>query len=323
VVAATSYGLIDAGIAGRQQIYLSASRQMACAIVAAGADLYPRADVHAARAPEVPPEPPQPLRLAPVALESALAWLRWRINDYEAERARLLADARARPARSAAPAVDSYTAAQNRLGGLPGGSAKAADSRPALAEQTRARLVDARRQLAQGQALLRRLDGGAAAALRAEGARIDLALHQQLAAAAPPPQLPATVVAKLADLQKGLLQLQSGAEPGSETAADPGEATLGEAVFDGLSDPTRRDLRRFQIEQGVALRQAAQDLLDWTARHQAGQDAVDQLLTKTGCQPVEPPASALPDPVPPGANRPPTRNMGGTAKLPFQSKLSP
>lgn len=312
VVAATSYGMMNSGIPGRQQIYLAASRQLACAIVASGADLYPATEVRVEAKAWAPPPRPAPLAAAVVALRS-------QIDVYESERARLLADAMPRPGTRAEP-VDSYSAARNRFSGAAAGGSKGGDSRPMLSDQTRVRLTEARKHLVEGQALLRWLDGRAAAALRGEGARIDAALHEQLAAKAPPLAVPASVTASLADLQKGMLKLQSGAEGGGEGAIDPSEAALPSAVFDGLSDPTRKALRTFQSEQGIPLRRATQDVADWIARHKTGQAEVKALLAQIGCNPAAPPAAALPAPA---SSRPTTSNSGGAANVPSQSRLSP
>lgn len=279
VLAAAGYGFISSGIPKREAIYIEAARQLGCAIVGAGPDLY--------RWNEVEPLHQAVPHQAPHALRPALSELALQIKHYDAARADLLADLQPRPGKPAVVGAPRSNNVFERWTPPAGGGGKAAvkgdDKRPQVIAETRARLVHARAQLSAGHAVLRRLEGGAAATgLRARIAVIDATVHKQLAEQAPPPASPASSAAAF----KAALVAQASADDAALAAAaapDPLETALPHSVFDGLDSKSADALRKFQKVHAAALRNQVQMVSDWLSRHAAARQEVEQTLLASGC----------------------------------------
>jgi hypothetical protein len=312
VLGTAAYGFVSSGIPDRQKVYLDAARQLACAIVAAGPDLY--------QPHEIDPLP-GPVQ-TPRTLRGVLVDLGHSVDAYEGARADLLAMLKPRPGTAAvAGSNDVFGRWQAAAGGR--AATKGEDSRGKVATETQARLVQARAQLALGQALLRRLESGApAAALLGRAARIDAQVQQQLADKAPPPANPASAAAEFKALARATLTLQANIDGATAAALpDPLDAALPVAIFDGLDAGSQQRLQQFQQLQMAHLRKASQHVGDWLARHRAGQQDAGAALEQAGCSAG---AVALPEAIKAAtdavnaaaanaAGRPRTSNSPGTA----------
>ncbi len=279
VLASASYGFLKAGIPERQKLYLTASRQLACAVVAAGPDLYLEK--------EIEQQTGTPM-VSPYSLRGALVQLGIAINAYEDARAELLAALRPNPGKPAVPAAAKSSNVYDKWRSKGGGGRAAvtgSDTRPQVAAQTLARLKHAREQLALGQALLRRLQSGAPAlALQARAAQIDAQLQQQLADKALPLESPASAADSFKTLTRAMLTLQASIEQASNpTPPDPLDAALPVDIADGLDADSQQQLRQFQQVQAPSLRKRAQHVSDWLARHLAGRADTAAMLEQSGC----------------------------------------
>lgn len=282
VLAAASYGFINAGIPKREAIYIEAARQLGCAIVGAGPDLY--------RWSEVDPQNVAVPHQAPHALRPALSQLALHIKSYDEARADLLADLQPRAGKPAVAGAPRSNNVFERWTAPPSGGGKAAvkgaDKRPEVAAETRARLVHARAQLAEGHVVLRRLEGGATAtALRGRIALIDATVHKQLAEQAPAPTSPASAASDFKTLARAIVTLQASADASEPTSAkpDPLETALPHTVYDGLDAKSADALRKFQKVHAAPLRNQVQAVGDWLARHATTRQEVAQTLEASGC----------------------------------------
>jgi len=276
-VAAGAYGFISSGVPDRQRNYLAAARQLSCAIVASGVDLYATGEV------DSDAHDRHALRLAsPMPLAAAVSDLRLQIGQYEQGRADVLAQLKPRPGSAAQASTNFFDAAALRHNGGGGGSQRS-DSRALVRGETRARLNHAYAELGRAQALLRRLSSGAASrALRAEAARVDAELQERLALKAAPPADPASVAVSLLATQRSLLQLQAGRDTQTPTV-DVLEPALPPEAYDGLDAGSADKLRGFQRQHAALLRAAQAEVADWLARHEAGRRDVDIALVQAGC----------------------------------------
>lgn len=303
-LASASYGLMTSGIPDREANYLAAARRLACAIGAAGADLYPRTHVDTRAWPYWQPESP-----SLVPLEPAVTTLRTAVANYEAERTLLLADAKPRPASATRSSNVTYLDAVFALTGR--GGAAGRNSVPQLEAETKAKLAGARKRLAQGDALLRRLQSGAAAqSLRQEAADVEAELQQQLAAKAPPPALPANVAATLVANTQAVVQLQGAVAERDGEALDAGDAALSSKALDGLHPDTAKRVAAFQRDQAVPLWRALLPVDEWLARHAAERDELARTLAAAGCVAA---GSALPATTRPRTAARPATSVGGAS----------
>lgn len=274
VMAAGAYGFVTSGIPERQAIYLAASRQLACAVVAAGPDLYFQHEIDTRVG--APLQSPPPLRQALVQLEI-------QINETVRARTHLLAVARPRPGVAGKAATPKSANTFDLWQPKPNGGRAAqpgADSREQLRRETAARLALAREQLDLGGKLLRRLDSGApAAALLARAARIDADLQKALAAKAPLPAEPASTARRF--IAQVPLSLQGAADDAA--APDPMDPALPDGVADGLDAGSQQALRDYQTQHAASLLQRTLAVAAWMARHRSARSDITDTLTAAGC----------------------------------------
>lgn len=305
-------GVVSASMPERQQYYLTAARKLSCAILASTVDLYPQEQVqgssdHASSSEQ--------------SLGAAISDLSQMTREYEKARAGLLAVLKPRPGQGP-DATLPFTATVRGRSGISAGE----DSRSTVKAETAALLSTANEAIERGQALLRRLEGPAALALRIQASKVDSELQDELSKRAPPPADPASVVESLLHSQTRYTTAlaQSGAPASGRATAD---FVFSERAFSGLNPDSARRLQVFQADKGAPLWGATRLVIEWINRHEAGRAEVDLLLARQGCLITSaPPAApvALPSATAPreGTGRPATDATanGGSQVRPLETR---